>query len=130
MKSKLKIAYIAAMALFSVILGIAVFDLYYQYYYVKPTYFPWVSDVCGGLYRSGASEAEMDKCRASAIVSFKGMLFMWYFAAPLFLAWLAIPVFSSLWLIRGQIKKTLIYASLYLVAVFIFYIFWIKFWDA
>ena len=49
MKSKLKIAYIAAMALFSIILGIAVFDLYYQYYYVKPTYFPWVSDVCGGL---------------------------------------------------------------------------------
>ena len=110
------------------VLAALIFAIYYQLDFTKPTYLHIVSELCKPLLDSGASEAAMDKCRGEAMVTLRGYLYMWYFGLPSFFAWLSVPLLSILRSKKFVIKT--FYLLVYLIAVFIFYIYWIKFWDA
>ena len=107
-----------------------IFAVYYQLDFSKPTYLYMVSELCKPLLDSGASEAAMDKCRGEAMVTLRGYLYMWYYGLPSFFAWLSVPLLSILRSKKFGWIKTLLFLLAYLIAAFIFYIYWIKFWDA
>ena len=112
------------------VLAALIFAVYYHLDFSKPTYLHMVSELCKPLLDSGASEAAMDKCHREAMVTLRGYLYMWYFGLPSFFAWLSVPLLSILRSKKFGWIKTLLFLLAYLIAVFIFYIYWIKFWDA
>jgi len=126
-QTTLKVFFAGIIILVTILFGAVVFFVYYENGFSKPTFFEWVAGICGDLLASGATEAEMDKCRGSATVSFAGIRFMWDVALPLLLAWLSVPLFTGLMLLHKTLKKALVLTFTYLVLVLIFYIFWINF---
>lgn len=126
-KTIIKYILLAILAIVTLALSALVYGFYSEINFTKPTFFSLVSELCKDLFDSGASEEDLDRCRGEAIVTLRGMLFFWHFALPVLLAWLSVPLFFGMLLFNRSLKRSTVKTLIYLVLVFAFYIFWIKF---
>jgi hypothetical protein len=113
-------------SLATLILFAAVFWFYASVGFSEPYFDKIVSEICGDLYESRASELALEQCRSEGAITYRGMQYMWFFGLPSFLLWLSIPLISFLSIKNFTIKSNIFLNLIYIILVFFFYLFWIK----
>ena len=122
----LKYSFLFLIATLSISAGSILLYFYFSVDFSKPFLDEVIIGLCGDLIKAGVEEKNLDQCRGEAALTYRGMLYMWYFGLPAFLLWLLVPAATILYVGNWSKKRIAFFSTIHVIMTFVFYLFWIK----
>ena len=122
----LKYSFLFLIATLSISAASILLYFYFSVDFSKPYLDEVIVRICGDLMKAGVEEKNLDQCRGGAALTYRGMLYIWYFSLPAFFLWLLVPITTILYVKNWSKKRIIFLSAVHVITTFVFYLFWIK----